>query len=280
MVKEYHRSMLWLLGLGLVVCGEASALDIYRWRDANDVVHFTDEPRAGATRLHLSSSATAPRNGRVERVIDGDTLLLTTGQRIRLLGINAPEVPHRGAPGEPGGLEASSFLKEQASGSRITLAYGPEKRDRYDRFLAYVHLPDGTDLNERLVANGHAYVTPRPPNLARVERYFATESQARAERKGLWSRTRYAPQPVARAAEYRNSFRRLRGRVTAIRKEQGRPVLIFGNHLRAFVTESAHPFTAEELATLPGSRLVVRGWVRQRDGRPALLLRHPLQLER
>ena len=92
----------------------------------------------------------------VERVIDGDTVVLDGGERVRLIGVDTPETVHPTKPVERFGREASEFTKSMAEGQRVRLEYesGGDREDRYGRTLAYVYLGDGTLLNREIIEQG------------------------------------------------------------------------------------------------------------------------------
>lgn len=102
---------------------------------------------------------------KVSLVIDGDTVVLSNGEHVRYIGINAPEIAHKDKPAEYYGEEAYRFNKELAENKWVRLEYDIEKRDQYGRLLAYVFTLDGTFLNGELVKYGYAYVLSKPPNL-------------------------------------------------------------------------------------------------------------------
>jgi micrococcal nuclease len=95
---------------------------------------------------------------RVRRVVDGDTLLLESGARVRLQGIDAPESVRPNSPVQPWGPEASAFAKDFVAdaGQRVRLTFSLERKDRHDRFLAFVWNGD-VMLNEQLVRAGLAH---------------------------------------------------------------------------------------------------------------------------
>jgi micrococcal nuclease len=76
----------------------------------------------------------------VTRVIDGDTLVLDGGERVRLIGVDTPETVHPNKPVERFGKEASGFTRKMAEGKQVRLEYDAETagHDRYGRTLAYV----------------------------------------------------------------------------------------------------------------------------------------------
>jgi endonuclease YncB( thermonuclease family) len=133
---------------------------------------------------------TAPPEGQplwAARVIDGDTLELLDGSKLRLLGIDAPERKRkdgRGGP-EPGYQEATDFTRERVMGGPLRLAYDGEKRDIYGRWLVQVTLEDGTDLNAELLRRGLARIYARS-EAKRLEDYKKIEAQAREQGLGLW----------------------------------------------------------------------------------------------
>jgi micrococcal nuclease len=124
---------------------------------------------------------------RVERVIDGDTLLLADGARVRLIGVDCPETVKPHHPIEPFGPEASAFTKSFVAGGQVRLQFDRERIDRYDRFLAYVFVGDAM-LNEELLRAGLARVEHRFHYSQSIKRQFdQAEEEARLERRGIWS---------------------------------------------------------------------------------------------
>ncbi len=127
----------------------------------------------------------------VIKVIDGDTIELTDGRTIRLLGIDAPEAGFFGKVAELWSSESTQWLRSQIDGKQIRLRIDSEERDRYQRTLAWVYTRDGEFINERLLSEGHAklladYGLP----LDLEPRLRAAESKARIEKRGLWGVSR------------------------------------------------------------------------------------------
>ncbi len=269
-----------LLG-ALLLVANASGGEIYRWVDDDGRVHFGDRPPAEAERLDIGSPGTEPSLRTVEWIPDGDTIHLADGTKVRLIGLNAPEVAHRGDPAEPGGPEARKFLQDLLADQRVRLEIGEETRDKYDRTLAHVLTADDTNVNARILRAGHAHAVVRPPNLSHLREYFAAERAARKAGRGIWARPRYRVHPAARAKSLRNSFRRIRGRVTGI--DEGRKYLYldFAADFRAFLLLSDRETFAvagKIPGALVGQSVVVRGWIHLRDGTPRIRLRHPVQI--
>lgn len=134
---------------------------------------------------------------RVERIIDGDTFVCS-GERVRLIGIDAPEsrpnarLERQRALGDAQvvlalGRRAKEFFSELLPlGTVVRLELDVQKRDRYGRLLAYVWLPDGRMANEVLLAEGYAMLLTIPPNVRYAERLRRAWRLAIEEQRGLW----------------------------------------------------------------------------------------------
>jgi len=130
----------------------------------------------------------APLEGTVVRVVDGDTLHVQVGARvekIRYIGVNTPEVSHPTKGEELGGREAARVNRRLTQGRRVRLELDVQTRDRYGRLLAYVWM-DGVMVNAELVRLGYAQVMTIPPNVRYQGRFLALEADARAAGRGLW----------------------------------------------------------------------------------------------
>jgi micrococcal nuclease len=123
----------------------------------------------------------------VRRAVDGDTLLLADHTRIRLLGVDTPETVRPDAPVEPWGPEAHEFTRAHVEGRTVRLEFDKERRDKYDRVLAYVYLGDWF-LNEELIRVGMGRaITNHPYSEAMKRRFRAAEREAQEKRLGIWS---------------------------------------------------------------------------------------------
>jgi len=122
---------------------------------------------------------------KVKRAIDGDTLLLINGEKVRLIGVDTPETKHPQKPVEYFGKEAYLFTKQMVDGKEARLEFDRRKRDKYGRLLAYVYLLDGTFLNAEIIKQGYgkAYTRFRFKYMEEFRRY---EREARESRRGLW----------------------------------------------------------------------------------------------
>ncbi|MFZ2619855.1 MAG: thermonuclease family protein, partial [Alphaproteobacteria bacterium] len=144
--------------------------------------------------LSVSAHAAAkPFTAVVGQVFDGDTFITSTGQTIRLLGINTPEPSTGRRPAEAGGDAASRFTKKLLSGQSVTIQ--PYNKDRYGRTLAHVYLGK-VWVNEHLVRQGQAHVYTFPDNRDNVAPLLTAEAAARKEKLGLWSLPHWRIRPA------------------------------------------------------------------------------------
>ena len=121
-------------------------------------------------------------------VIDGDTIIVIIDgkkEKVRLIGVDAPETYGPYTKEEPYGREASAFTKKVTEGNNVKLEFDWQKRDKYVRILAYVYLEDGTFLNAKLIKQGYATVF-RKFRFKYRDDFIRYESEARKSKKGLW----------------------------------------------------------------------------------------------
>jgi micrococcal nuclease len=127
----------------------------------------------------------------VRRAVDGDTLVLGNGERVRIIGVYTPKTKHPTKPVQYFGNEASAFTKRMVEGKRVRLKFDQANahlghKDRYQRTLAYVFLEDGTLLNTEIVRQGYRHAYTRFP-FARMKDFRQYEREAREAEKGLWA---------------------------------------------------------------------------------------------
>ena len=151
--------------------------------------------------IALASAPEPPPSAATEatvvRVVDGDTVVVAGPQddqeRIRVLGIDAPETVSPKLPVQCGGPESTAFAQHMLIGRHVTLVPDPTQagRDFYQRELRYVRLEDGRDFSVESARAGmsRSYVFGRIP-VSERKQIDAAQAQARAEHKGIWSHCR------------------------------------------------------------------------------------------
>lgn len=218
--------------------------------------------------------------GEVSHVFDGDTVELADGRRVRLLGIDTPELGHDDRPAQPLAEPARTFLETLAPpGARVRLHFDFEQRDRYGRLLAHLYLTDGVNLQAELVAAGLAATLVVPPNEWNHECYAALEDAARSAALGIWKLDRFQPVPAQRLSGKTRGFRIVTGKVQRV--GEGRKNLWLNlapmMALRIPKEDLVH-FTTLPPRSLLGRRLEARGYVERRREELRITVRHPAAL--
>jgi micrococcal nuclease len=135
----------------------------------------------------------------VKRAVDGDTLQLENGERVRLIGIDTPEMHESDKLYRDSqrtrqdirtikelGRSAYEFTRNLVEGKRVSLEFDVERHDKYGRILAYVYLKDGTFVNAEIVKQGFASLMTIPPNVKYADLFLKLYQEARENRRGLW----------------------------------------------------------------------------------------------
>ena len=123
------------------------------------------------------------QTARVARVIDGDTIVLDSGEHVRYIGVDTPEMRPRPEPFAKVAAAANARLVE---GKTVRLAFDVDRRDRYDRLLAYVYV-GRTFVNLELVEQGIARAKAYPPNTAHQRDFEQAQARARTAERGMWN---------------------------------------------------------------------------------------------
>lgn len=127
-----------------------------------------------------------PASGEVAFVCDGDTIILETGERVRYLGIDAPEIEHDKGKADCFGDEARTTNNNLVLHKRVSLHYDQEKTDRHGRLLAYVVLPDGKCANAEMLRAGGAFVYRQAQGFRRLDEFLLLQKEAIRQQKGMW----------------------------------------------------------------------------------------------
>ena len=135
----------------------------------------------------------------VRRTVDGDTLVLSDNERVRLIGIDTPEVheseklyrdSRRSGQDirtiQALGQRSWDFTESLVEGKPVRLEFDVEKRDKYGRLLAYVYLEDGQFVNAEIVRQGYASLMTYPPNVKYEDLFLKLFQEARENKRGLW----------------------------------------------------------------------------------------------
>jgi endonuclease YncB( thermonuclease family) len=235
------------------------------------------------TAANLSHASTCPAQRTTERVqvihvTDGDTIKLTDGRRLRLIGINTPEISHAG--------QASQALAGQARSALVTLLdrhnrtlnlqYGKQPRDHYGRLLAHAFLDDGTNVSASLLEQGLATALVVPPNTWARDCYATIEATARKEQRGLWALPDYQTSDATMLRTDTRGFRIVRGRINDIRESRHGIWLDLEGPLVIRVDRKDRVnFKPGFPQALAGKTVEVRGWIKADRNGLRVNVRHP-----
>jgi micrococcal nuclease len=122
----------------------------------------------------------------VKWVVDGDTVVLSDGQRVRYIGINTPELAHDNHDAEPYGEASKRFNASLVNRKKVRLEFDKERFDHYKRLLAYVFLKNTTFVNAEMLSNGYAYLLWHRPNLKYDSILLQSQRSAMSAKKGIW----------------------------------------------------------------------------------------------
>lgn len=220
--------------------------------------------------------------GRVTKVIDGDGLVLDTGQRVRLISITAPVLSPRDGPPEPYAGESARLLEDMALGRRVRLFYPGVTRDRYDRALAHVVTVDATGdalwLNREMIARGGARLRLYASTSARAQELATAEQTARAEQRGLWTLPDYRLAEAAEMDQDQSGFVIVTAQLGEhfIAAETGRfPPACLRRLVGSTITLNIDRDAVSACGIADGTAVELRGWLAE----GTLTLRHPLHLQ-
>lgn len=204
---------------------------------------------AGLPSRHLAKTV------RIDRVSDGDTVRLASGEKIRLIGINTPELHQRGGA-EPFATAARQTLNQLLADKRASIVVGQDEVDNHGRTLAHLFDSKGQSVEARLIAQGLGWHVAIPPNLAQADCLAAVEKSARQRQLGVWSR------PAVKAGKVAvGGFQRISGTVTKVTLARNWWISL-DNHLVAVVyPQDQKHFSRAAVAALRGHKVEVRGWV-------------------
>jgi len=195
----------------------------------------------------------------VAYIFDGDTFRTRSGERIRLLGINTPEVAHNNQREQPYARQAKRRLTQLIMGKSVRLRLDKEKKDKYGRTLAQVYLHDGRWVNNMLVADGLAHVYTFAPNFYWADALLRAEKTARTDMRGLWKSARFRVIDASGVSSRKiGQFRLVRGYVDAAKTWRFR----LGKKLAISVPRKYRQWFTP--ADLPhnGQKVIVRGVIR------------------
>lgn len=223
-------------------------------------------------------------------VTDGDTVILENGEKVRLIGMQAPKLPLGRPDFEPWPLgdKAKQTLSDLVDGAQVELRFGGAQRDRHDRILAHAFLADGTWVQQHMLEAGMARVYSFPDNRFCLDALYAAEQMARTALRGVWNDPYYAIRSADAPRElsaYENGYELVEGRVLLADRAGSRIYLNFGRYWKEDFTvtidgagRKLFEQSGMDPLSLEGALIRVRGWLGLTDG-PHIEVTHPEQIE-
>ena len=235
------------------------------------------------------------RQALVRHVIDGDTVELTSGKRVRIIGINAPEIYHRDNREQPFASSSRNKVLEIIRGPlnrdtdkphKVTLIAGEEKVDQHGRLLYHLISQDGKNTALALVSAGLAVQSAVSPNTHCANRYKLAEEDARKHRRGLWKKPGFWLSRKRTLPKSTKGFRIVTSRVTKQKvfttKQSKNSPNKRGKFIKLSLANGSSVFASLPMqlpySDLTGKKIEVRGWFYTQRGKPAVTLHHPANL--
>lgn len=224
----------------------------------------------GAFLLPLEKvAASCEYSGALENVVirsitDGDTLVLDDGRKVRLLGVNTPELGFGSQLSEPYALAAKSYVESLwVSEQRATIGIGQQGKDKYDRVLAHVFIGE-VDVVQHLLAKGWGFSNVRPPDLELAGCYADIAAKARQANLAVWANGAFYSDSRADLAA---GFTVLTGTLVDV-NVAGRSwwLRLDGDAVLLINKASQEYFSKRELTAMLGKKITVQGWLAPRRG--------------
>lgn len=247
--------------------------EIFHWTDSNGTKHFSDKPQQNS-QLLLSSKIRYQFH-RLKKVYDGDTILLTNGEKIRLLGIDTPEVEYRNSLPQAGGEQAKRWLIEKLANKKIRLLMDLEKKDKYGRLLAHIFTKNKEHINLELVKKGLASVNIHPPNLKFSEDLLKAQQQAEINKLGIWQYEEYQPKQLDQVNKTNyKGWQRIIAQIKSVHHTERYSYLKLSDIFSLKIAQKSIKLFPK-LENYIGKKVEVRGWINRNKDRYIMFIRHP-----
>lgn len=225
---------------------------------------------------------------RVTHVIDGDTVVLASGQHLRYIGMDAPELERKTPTGwvkvdDPFGIESKKSNEELVLGKVVRLEFDVQKQDKFNRMLAYCFVKqDDTEVlvQEEILRRGFAYLYTFPPNIKYVDRLVRALQEAKAKKAGIWSvdlnvDSTTAGQFIGQRKMVTGFVKRSHTTARVIHLSlDGLSVVIFKSDMGLFQKQGIDPAEFYK-----GKKVRVFGLIKEYQGAPEIVISNPWQID-
>lgn len=220
-------------------------------------------------------------HAKVSYVFDGDTVELAGGTRVRLIGVDTPELSHEGRPEQPFARRARKALSNLLARHEyeVRLRYDAHRHDHYGRTLAHLYLADGTSISAYLLSHGLGTAFVVPPDVWNARCYRKAERAAQRSRSGIWRLARYKVVNAREIQRSRRGYARIRGRVIRVNHAGGATWIDLEANISARIPDQDRDyFSAKRLRQLPGKQVILRAWLYSVKHQLRSELRYPTDL--
>lgn len=243
----------------------------------------------------------APSTYKVTNVVDGDTLDLSTGEKVRLLGIDAPEA------NQPGGDIARAFLEKLVLNKEVVLKKDVTDKDKYGRLLRFVYVGD-TFVNAEMIKRGYAIPRFYPPDERYKEQFEKLRDEAEKNKRGLWALGVFQPKQLTPpssipptqpqkwgssdegviswqdAAQYYGQVKTVEGTVVDTHNSGKAVFLNFHPDWKTYFTAVIFASDFKKFPQPPedyylNKEVRVRGLIKEYQGKPEIIVENPSQIE-
>jgi len=224
----------------------------------------------------------------VRHVVDGDTVELSNGARVRYIGIDTPEIRKRKGSEwiykpMPYAEEAKEFNKMLVEGKSVRLEYDVQKKDKYNRDLAYVYIGDKM-VNMEMVKQGFAMIYTYPPNVRYTQRFIEAQKDARDNKRGLWIGLEENKISTPQAKNNIGIVRMIESEVVDTHLTEKLLILKFKDNFKVVIYRDNIAPGLKDMARSPnkyfkGKTVKVYGIIKEYKGYPEIALHDMSQLE-
>lgn len=221
------------------------------------------------------------QTARLAGVIDGDTILLDDGRRVRLIGVNALELNASSTTDQRWAQAASDVLTRWLGNQPLHLVFGHTRSDRYGRTLAHVVLDTGQLASETLIRQGLALAVSVGKNTRCATQLQHAETLARERQLGIWSQPGDWLVTGKSLNGHEKGFRLVRSRVALVEGSRRKTVIHLSNGLHIFVGSQWRALSKQfprGIQSLTGRQIEVKGWLQPSSGKVQLSLHHSSNL--
>jgi len=218
---------------------------------------------------------------KVAHIYDGDTIKLTDGRKLRLIGINTPERGRDGKKDQPFYLSAKKHLQKIIKNNhhQLKIVLGKEKHDRYKRLLAHTFTIDGKNINSKLLKSGQAFSIIIPPNIRFLTCYKNAEKEAQTHKRGIWSHPFSNPINASSISDSYQGFQRITGIVQRVGESRTSFWLNLNSSFAIrILKKDSHYFTSFHPKKLLQHSLTARGWIYKKNNEFRMTVHHPASL--